>query len=411
MARANRFAWIVLMLELVLIGVIAAIVDWNWVQREPVMTAFAIAIMVSPLAKSVALGYATKKKAVQDLKESTRFGQYDKVRLQSLFRDTLATLRLPDENLSLYILASPSMNAFARHEGLGMLFKSLNGVYLNRQTLHKLEPTEVQDIIGHELGHYYRYYLVIDRFQIITIALGSILGVLVIQRLALDGYLAYLLLLGATTAAWTLSGLPYRRNATAIEYLCDDFGAQVGGVFPSIQGLLKIGLASELECLVIQQVILSKMSSDLNPSELADTIAASIPYGYATREEIEQRVKREVNHRAANQNKSLTGLLRYMWYGDQDAENVEALAEEAKKIKRLQSMPRLNWEQVLRDPNQVQFTEDSMRRLIELIESRPSELLFRIPESSGDVHPPLRNRILYLWYNRSEIESMLSPRR
>jgi len=153
------------------------------------------------------------------------------------------------------------------------------------------------------------------------------------------------------------------------------------------------------------------MSSDLNPSELADTIAASIPYGYATREEIEQRVKREVNHRAANQNKSLTGLLRYMWYGDQDAENVEALAEEAKKIKRLQSMPRLNWEQVLRDPNQVQFTEDSMRRLIELIESRPSELLFRIPESSGDVHPPLRNRILYLWYNRSEIESMLSPRR
>ena len=114
--------------------------------QEPVMSAFAIAIMASPIAKSIAIGYATKKKLVRDLKESTRFGQFDKVWLQALFRDTLATLRLPDENLSLYILASPSMNAYARHEGLGMFFKSLNGVYLNRQTLHKLEPAEVQDL-------------------------------------------------------------------------------------------------------------------------------------------------------------------------------------------------------------------------------------------------------------------------
>ncbi len=411
MERANRFAWIVLLVELMLIGVIAALVDWNWVLQEPIMSAFAIAIMVSPIAKSIALGYATKKKLVRDLKESTRFGQYDKVKLQALFRDTLATLRLPDENLSLYILASPSMNAFARHEGLGMLFKSLNGVYLNRQTLHKLEPAEVQDLMGHELGHYYRYYLVIDRFQIITITLGSILGVLAIQRFSLDGLLAYLLLLGATTAAWTLSTLPYRKNATAIEYLCDDFGAQVGGVFPSIQGLLKMGLAAELECLVIQSVILSKVASNLNPSELTETITASIPYGYATREEIELRVKREVSNRAASQTKSLSGLLRYMWYGDEDAANVEILAEEARKIKKLQSMPRLNWERVLHNPNEVQFSEESMRKLIDLIESHPSELMFRIPHSPDDVHPPLRNRILYLWRNRNEIESSLTLRR
>ncbi len=411
MERAKRFAWIVLLVELVLIGVVSAVVDWNWVVQEPVMSAFAIAIMASPIAKSIAIGYATKKKLVRDLKESTRFGQFDKVWLQALFRDTLATLRLPDENLSLYILASPSMNAYARHEGLGMFFKSLNGVYLNRQTLHKLEPAEVQDLMGHELGHYYRYYLVIDRFRIITIALGSVLGVLAIQRFALDGLPAYLLLLGATTAAWTLSTLPYNRNATAIEYLCDDFGAQVGGIFPSIQGLLKMGLAAELECLVIQSVVLSNVASDLNPTELIDAIAASIPYGYVTRDEIEQKVKREVSTRAASQTKSIRGLLRYMWYGDEDAANVEELAEEARKIKKLQSMPRLNWEQVLQNPNQVQFTENSMRQLIELIESHPSELLFRIPDSSDDVHPPLRNRILYIWRNRNEIESMLNVRR
>lgn len=405
MDRANRFAWFVLFGELVLIGLIAAVVDWGWVMRAPGMTVFAIAIMAGPIASSLAISYARKKKRVEDLKESTRFGQYDKYQLQALFRGTLAKLRLPDENLPLYILASPSMNAYASHHGLGMFFKSLNGVYLNRQTLHKLEPTEVQDIIGHELGHYYRYYLVIDRFRILTIALGSILGVLIVQRLAIDGYLAYILLTGATTAAWRLSTLPYSRNAMAIEYLCDDFGAQVGGVFPSIQGLLKLGLAGELECYVMQSIILSRAASGLTPSELVDTITASMPYGHATRDEIELKVKRAVSDRASKQGKSLSGLLRYMWYGDVDEENAEELEIEAKKMRQLQSQPRLDWEQVLQNPNIVRFDESSMLRLIALLESHPSELLFRIPDSSDDVHPPLRSRILYLWYNRKEIEN------
>ena len=411
MERANRFAWLILFVELVLIGVLAAIVDWNWVMREPVLTAFTIALMASPVAQSAAISYATKKKRVQDLKESTRFGQYDKYQLQNLFRDTLDKLRLPNDNLPLYIVASPWLNAYTSHFGLGWLFKSLNGIYLNRQTLHKLEPAEVQDIIGHELGHYYRYYLIIDRFRLVTVALGSIVGILINQWLGLDGVLAYISLSIASWGAWALSTLPYNRNATAIEYLCDDFGAQVGGVFPSIQGLLKIGLGSELECFVMQNVILSNAGSQLNPTELIDTITASIPYGQATREEIEQKVTRAVNNRAANQGKSLSGLLRYMWHGDQDEENAEEMELEAKKMRKIQSLPRLPWEQVLQNPNHVQFNESTMTRLIEMIESRPNELLFRVPESSGDVHPPLRNRILYLWRNRAEIESSAGIRR
>ena len=411
MERANRFAWLILAVELILIGLLAALVDWNWVIREPILTAFTIAIMASPIAQSIAISYATKKKRVQDLKESTRFGQYDKYQLQKLFGDTLDKLRLPNDNLPLYIIASPWLNAYTSHLGFGWLFKSLNGIYLNRQTLHKLEPAEVQDIIGHELGHYYRYYLIVDRFRIVTIALGSLIGILINQWIGLDGVLAYISLSIASWAAWALSTLPYNKNATAIEYLCDDFGAQVNGVFPSIQGLLKIGIASELECFVMQNIILSNAASQLNPTELIDTITASIPYGQATREEIEQNVKAAVSKRAANQGKSLSGLLRYMWYGDQDEENAEDLEQEAKKMRKIQSLPRLNWEQVLQNPNQIQFNEGSMQRLIDLIESHPSDLLFRVPESTGDVHPPLRSRILYLWRNRAEIESSSGIRR
>ena len=405
MNKANRFAWLLLSVEVVVIGIVGAMVDWQWVIREPMLTTIAIGAMVCPFATSIAMHMATKRTRICDLKDSTRFGQYDKIRLQSLFRDTLATLRLPDENLPVFIVASTSINAAAMHVGFGSLLKSLNGIYLNRQTLHKLEPTEVQDIMGHELGHYYKYYLVLDRFRMVTVSMGSLLGILAIQRIGLDGYLGYLLLTGVAAVAWKLSSLPYARNATAIEFLCDDFGAQVGGVIPSIQGLLKMGLASEVECAVIQQAILSKVAGNFNPSELIDAITASIPYGHATRQEIADKVDREIRNRAANNAMSIGGLLRYMWNSDNDSDAAEELQENARKLKKLQSESRLNWEELLPNPNQIQFTEERIRQLLSMIESRPNELLFRLAESPDDVHPPLRTRILYLWHNRSEIEA------
>jgi len=404
MTRANRLAWILLITQIALLGIIASIVDWGWILKEPRLATIAIAAMVTPYASSIAMQLATKKKRIQDLKESTRFGQFDKVQLQSLFRDTVAKLRLPDDNLPVYIVASPSVNAFAQHFGLGWLFKSLNGIYLNRQTLHKLNPAEVQDIMGHELGHLYKYYLVVDRFRIITLALGAALGILVVQKIGLNGLVGYVLLLCVPPIAWMLSTIPHARYSQTIEYLCDDFGAQVGGVFSSIHGLLKLGLASEVECVVMHQAILSKVAGNFNPSDLIEAINSAIPYGHATREEIQQKVDAELKKRAAGQKKSLSGLLKYMWNSDVDAEGAKELAEQAKKLKKLQALPRLDWESLLPNPNDIYFNEERMHKLISLIESRPDEMLFRIPESLDDTHPPLRTRLLYLWYNRSEIE-------
>ena len=404
MQRANRFAWAILFFEIALIGIACPIVDWAWVMREPIFTAIAIFATISPFASSIAIHWSEKKKRIEDLKETTRFGQYDKYSLQKLFRETLAKLRLPEENLPVYIVANRSMNAAALHVGFGSFLKSLNGIYLNRQVLHKLEPTEIQDLMGHELGHYYKYYLVIDRFRIVTVILGSLLAMLTVQLFGMDGYLGYLLLMFVAGIAWWLSSLPYARNATAIEFLCDDFGAQVGGVFASIQGLLKLGLSSEVECVVMQQAILSKVAGNLNPTELIETIFGAIPYGHATREEIEDRVNRELKKRESEKSKSLMGLLRYMWNSDTDADAADVLVEEAKKLAKLQTMPRLDWERLLANPTHIQFNEQGMRQLIELIEAQPEQLLFRVPEEPGAVHPPLRTRILYLWHNRVEIE-------
>jgi len=398
------------MLEVMGLAIACSFIDWKWIEREPIVTAVAIGVMVCPFVFAILKSVITKKVRIQDLRESTKFGQYDKYRLEALYRDTLEKLGLPDDALPVYIVGSRSINAMAMHWGLGHVFKSLNGIYLNRQSLHKLEPAEIQDIMGHELGHYYKHYLVIDRFRIVTLLLGSTIGVLAAQRVGFDGMFGYLALAGVPAFFWMLSSLPHARNSQTIEYLCDDLGAQVGGVITSIHGLLKIGLDAEVECVVLQQAILSKVAGNFSPSELIDAVALSIPYGHATRAEIEEKVNRELRARAANQTASVGGFLNYIWNSDSDADAAEELKKEAKKIQKLQAEPRLDWEAILANPNRIEIDVERMEELIGLIESRPIEKLFRIPESPDDAHPPLRSRILYLWHNRNEIPGSGSKR-
>ena len=404
--RVNQFAWPLIFFMILAIAIFSALIDWNRVLKEPLLSLIAIAIAVGPFTRDIVIFAASKRKRVQDLKEQTRFGQYDKNLLQSLYKDTLTKLELPDLGVPLFIVANRSMNAAAMHVGFGSFFKSINGIYLHRQVLHKLNPQEIQDIIGHELGHYFRYYLIIDRFRILTVILATLASLWVIQVNRLDGILAYIVISLVPGIIWWISSLPYAYNATAIEYLCDDFGAQAGGVIPSVNGLMKLGAEAELQSVVIQQATMSKVAGNLNASELIETVYSSIPYGAASKEEIEKTVNAELKKRAVNQGASAGGFLDYIWFGDQEDATDEMLQEQVKEIQRLQSKPRLDWEALLMDASNIDFDEESLPMLIAMIDRDPTYPLFRIPGSQDDgVHPPIKSRILYLWNNRAEIES------
>ena len=404
--RVNQFAWPLIFFMILAIAIFSALIDWNRVLKEPLLSLIAIAIAVGPFTRDIVIFAASKRKRVQDLKEQTRFGQYDKNLLQSLYKDTLTKLELPDLGVPLFIVANRSMNAAAMHVGFGSFFKSINGIYLHRQVLHKLNPQEIQDIIGHELGHYFRYYLIIDRFRILTVVLATLASLWVIQVNRLDGILAYIVISLVPGIIWWISSLPYAYNATAIEYLCDDFGAQAGGVIPSVNGLMKLGAEAELQSVVIQQATMSKVAGNLNASELIEAVYSSIPYGAASKEEIEKTVNAELKKRAVNQGASAGGFLDYIWFGDQEDATDEMLQEQVKEIQRLQSKPRLDWEALLMDASNIDFDEESLPMLIAMIDRDPTYPLFRIPGSQDDgVHPPIKSRILYLWNNRAEIES------
>ena len=403
---ANRWTVPILIFQLVAIVTLGFGIDWNQALKEPLVTAVAIGAVVGPFAMGLLRFWVAKKKRIEELQEQTRFGEFDKHRLRDLYQDTLQRLGLPDDRLPVFIVADKSLNAMMMHVGMGSFLRSMNGIYLHRQILHKLNADEVQDIIGHELGHYYKHYIIADRYRGLTLILGAMFGLYVAQLLGAEGGLTMFALLACSQGLWWLASLPHARHAMAIEYLCDDLGAQVHGVATSISGLMKLGAEAEVLTAVQQQAVFSANRGNLNAREIVEAIETAIPYGHASPDELQKAVEKQLK-RQSKQGASVVGFLRHMWNSDVDAEITEQFELETRKLKALKKIPRLAWESLLDNPQQLQFSERSLAQLVHLIESQPQGELFHTPEALGvtdGMHPPLKQRIRYLWYNRREIE-------
>lgn len=401
---ANRTAWILVSLQSVLWLILIWKINWQRVINHPILPVIACAMMIGPTVLGALTLWANNKKRVDQLKEQTRFGRFDKHILRSLFQDTLRRLNLPDDQIPLYVTASKSLNAGAVRLGLGIFFRSLNVVYPNRQVLHKLEPEEVQDIMGHELGHYYRYHLVSDRFRIVTLTLGTLVGIYIVQIADISDAFGPIIIAMIASGFWRLSGFQRSRLAQSIEYLCDDMGAQVHGTVVSINGLLKLGADAEMLYAIQRQLLLTRKRS--GTGDLAADLAAiekAIPYGHTSPDELKEVAERTLKQRVqTNRSVSLSGYFRYLWQSDEADDAHSELSAQAKMIR---LMPRLPWEQLLADPQRIELTPDAIAKLVEIMEAHPDHVLFHLPDVFGtenDSHPPLRSRILFLWKNRPD---------
>ena len=405
--RANQMAFIWVPIQLALIVVFLVVIRWKDVADSLLVSLVVVMVMVGPMLMTILQTMAHKKKNIDELKETTRFGEFDKHKLRKLYSETLIKLGLPNENLPLYITGDRSMNAMAVHFGLGSLFKSLNGIYLHRQLLHKLTAEEVQDIIGHELGHYYRHYIVSTRFSGITLLLGGLVGLMVAQVFGMESAIGMVALMFIGGLFWLFARILSARHATVIEFLCDDFGAHVHGVAVSINGLMKLGAEAELHTAVIHQALLNKNASKLDARELLEAVQQAIPYGNASPDELLDAVELAIRKRVEDRRVTIGGFISYLWNMESTADENDAMEDEVKKMEKLQALNRLRWESLLPNPRDIAFDESTLPRLIELIEQTPDASLFRIQESTAEnpqIHPPLKARILYLWYNREQIQ-------
>lgn len=408
LARANSLGWFWLFLQIAICLVLMLVIDWNKVLSSWIIPSVAAAVMIGPTFMSFLTLWAQRKVAIRDLRPDTKFGIYDKFMLQRLFQETLQRLKLPDDHVPVYITADKSLNAAALSPGLlDMFLKSLHGVYLHRQMLHKLEPEEIQDILGHELGHYYRYYLVSDRFRSVTLFMGALLGVLIADKFDLEDTLGFLALLVAGWGIPWIASLPRARLGTAIEYLCDDFGARVQGVETSIQSLLKFGADDEVQWAIQHEVLFrNPTAKHLGVVDTIAAVQAAIPFGTVSRDELEKAVEKQLRKKRKEQTEFNFGrFLQFAWQGD-DPHDEEALAEGKAKAKALERVPRLKWESLLPRGDRIEL-DGNTGKLVAMIESQPDHVLFRHPSDVWDpkgTHPPIRSRILYLWHHRAAIE-------
>ncbi len=398
--KANQRAAVLLVIEVMLSAVLVCVIDWPQLLRMPSIVVLAVLCVLGPSLGGMIFIFSQNKKEISKLKEQTRFGEFDKHRLKTLFLDTLGRLRLPQSRLAVYITADKSMNAASVQVGMGSLFNSLNGIYLNRQLLHRLSPEEVQGIMGHELGHYYRYYLVAVRYQVCLMLLAVLAGISLAQTMGLSIYGSSISVAAIPAGCWWLSGILRADHGQTIEYLCDHLGAQVQGVEASVTGLLKLGADAELQYAIHEHFLLSnKMAADLPSAEIIRSIEASLSYGQPTREQLEAAIELELKKQTAKHNEiGLAGFLNYAWNGDEDKE--ESLQQMRQISQALNSRPRLKWEEVLEDPYRIELDRFGIGKLVALIEANPQSQLFRFPEPELGTHPPLKRRILFLWRNR-----------
>lgn len=399
-ANANRWARVLIVAEFAAIFFLAfSVIDWKLVFTEPTNSLLILGVVALPTLVSFGRIIAQKKLSVSDASPDRRVGAYSVGELQKLTRDAERRLGVRPGSTRVFVTREKDLNASAIRLGLGRVFPTLNAIYLNRPALHVLHVEELTSVIAHEIAHNECHYLIWDRYLVAHITfqiLASLfLRQLVDERESLE--LLGPLLLGGVYEFF--SSRYHRRFSQTLEYLCDDAGAIVVGVDAAISGEIKIARRSEAHSKVLLHALRRKLDDDVGVSvkEALEELEAAIPFEHIDHE----AVKRELDTRLSAIERergvfSLKGFLVFIGVLESwDARN--ELREELRALEAIHQMPTIEWSPDFKDT----------QKLVDAIMGAPSTPLFRC---RGDIvaedatHPSPRQRILYLWMSRAEIE-------
>ena len=404
---ANGQARIWLLFQLVSILGLSLYMEWRTLLLHPWVTVIALGMLVGPHLTPLVILWAKPKKEIGNLKETTKFGEFDKHNLRQLFRLTAEKLMLPHRDLPVFITADKSVSAANVRLGLLGAMRGMNGVYLNRQVLHRMTPDEVQVLMGHELGHYHKYSSLHDRFGALSSLVGALLGFVMGQASQIGPGGSVMLSVGCAFLVQKFDNFYWRNKGNHNYFLCDDYAAQVHGVGKCVDVLIKLGVDAELQIAIQQQAALAGNIANVSKQGILQAVERELPYGHTSVEEMVGAIERAIKVQTQKENqKSLVGFLDYMWNsGSQEYEEAE-VEQTMMLYKQLDALPRVDWERCLDDPTEIQFDELSLGKLSECLVEEPG-LLFRIPGEAGwqvGEEPTLKERVIYLLLNRKEIE-------
>lgn len=419
-ARFERGQKLGLALEIGLIMIslgLLPLIDWPKILQDWISTLVVLLLVPAHFLPSLVYILAAKKKDIDNLSETARFGVFDKHSLRQVVDAVLKDLQIPRRKVRVYITNEKQINASAVSFGLSRFMPFIRGVYLNRKTLYLTTPQELKTWVGHELGHLFPYALRLDQAAMLQIIAGAVISVACYQQIGpLHGF-GFMVTVGISWLFLYITSLPRTKLSQVCEYLCDEYGAKTSGIEVAITDLLKTGTVHEADFELQMYLAQARKNGELPSPDAAYQIYEKC-IGFEI-EDVEQTKKRVAaaikEYRQDKPKLSVAGLIDFFWRGpSNDTERTEQLDTELRVYDLLKQVPKADWQAITRWDGNSTLTPAQIDRLVQALMADNDLALFRIAEEfqvgEAKSHPGFKKRILYLWTNRTEIENAPLPR-
>jgi Zn-dependent protease with chaperone function len=406
--RSQRASWVLASLMLVAAILLAWRIDWRDVAQQWLYSLIVVGIVPAQYLPGLIMAMVKNRKSIDDLKESTRFGPFDKHLLRRITQDVTRSLGIMNPHVRVYITPDKEVNAMAMSLGLASFLPTYRGIYLHRQTLHIANPETLRSWIAHELGHLYPYALRSDQGLLLKLICGGLLSLWVLQAFPGNVASGVMAACAASFVFLWLVSLPRAGMGHVIEYLCDSCSLRSAGLEHSITDLLVLGREASAHYDLTTSVLrMARDGKTLSEGDALRLYEESLGYGPADREHTMDRIREAIQKRRQETHGFTWSSLYDFFWRDPSADSQAAQLRDQllDHHRRLQKIPLLDWQQAIGWDGHSTLSMAQIERLVQYSQQRPNELWFRIPGEMNEVdsHPSCRNRVIFLWNNQREI--------
>jgi len=356
-------------------------------------TALLVGVAVLGLFEALPGLWAANRKRLCDIRADARFGPHTRDSLLASVARVAARLGL-DAACPVYLVRDKDVNAHALPMSLLPGIGSLAAVHLNRSVLHLLDETELESIIGHELGHVFVVPPLSSRWLLLHTAFAAAFTLVLADLLGGTELRYGAPLLALWPARWLAFSAPLSQSRVT-EFLCDECGAVAVGREAAMTAQLKIALEQEARSALIEQVLEARIKGVEVPlAKLLETYEAAIPFGGVAPDEARRAIREGIDRLAhRDRGLSLAGFWRYLSAGH-DADH-RGLHEAIASGRAIRGVARTTV-----GPRDVLSGRATLADCVAAIEAEPTRVLVHLPDEIEDrdgTHPNTSRRLLSLW--------------